>query len=78
MQYNEAIASILATVPVRALEAVEVSKQMGNWQLALSIAGKISRSFLFCYLQYDLSLWSLYCLLTARFSQPSCILSSNL
>ena len=40
MEYAEGIASILATQPVYALEAVEVAKQMGNWQLALSIAGK--------------------------------------
>jgi hypothetical protein len=51
MQYAEAIASILATVPVRALEAVEVAKQMGNWQLALSIAGKLPSQFT-CQLQY--------------------------
>jgi hypothetical protein len=41
MQYSEAIASIMATRPMAALEAVEVCRQMGNWQLALSIAGNI-------------------------------------
>lgn len=39
MEYAEAVAAILATHPVRAVEAIEVAKQMGNWQLAISIAG---------------------------------------
>lgn len=42
MEYAEALASILATQPMHALEAVEVAKQSGNWQLALSIAGTMS------------------------------------
>jgi hypothetical protein len=39
MEYAEALAALLATRPVRAVEAIEVAKQMGNWQLAISIAG---------------------------------------
>jgi hypothetical protein len=45
MEYAEAIAAILATQPVCALEAIEVAKQMGNWQLAISIAGALKQCF---------------------------------
>lgn len=58
MEYAEAMASILATQPVRALEAVEVAKQWGNWQLALSIAGQFYYYYIYLLVQYTFCLQS--------------------
>lgn len=39
-QYNEAVAAYLKATPPRAQEAVKVARLMGDWQLALMIAGR--------------------------------------
>jgi hypothetical protein len=40
LQYTEAVAAYLKATPPRASEAVRVARLMGDWQLALMIAGR--------------------------------------